>query len=253
MREITPRPMIMAAAVIATSALVSGLSLFSLRAVAVVNTVTIVQQPGILKLTSNLPHNEVLDLAPGHPVYWQIGADLTQDLTGSLVLEIRKTGDLATNAHGLIVAIERCSDPWLNLKSTPSCGKEQHPVVVATPVDDNSSNSAVFDLAGITEAHGKYLLVTLSLNAPANVADEDLMSLTGDVGIGLTAAGDGFPSGPGNAVPGALPADSRATLAMTGIDALALFLVAVGVLGLGAVFSRLRRFGPKPADPQTLR
>ncbi|TFD88922.1 hypothetical protein [Cryobacterium serini] len=253
MREITARPMIVAAAVVAASALVSGLSLFSLRAVAVVNTVTIVQQPGVLKLTSNLSRDEVLDLAPGDPVYWQIGADLTQDLTGSLVLEIRKTGDLATNAHGLIVAIERCSEPWLNLESTPSCGEEHHFVLVATPVDDNSSNSAVFDLAGITEAHGKYLLVTLSLNAPTNVDDEDLMSLTGEVGIGLTAAGDGFLSEPGSAVQGSLSADSRATLAMTGIDALALFLVAVGVLGLGAVFSLLRRFGPKRADAQALR
>jgi len=243
----------MAAAVVAASALVSGLGLFSLRAVAVVNTVMIAQQPGFLKLTSNLPHDDVLDLAPGDPVYWHIGANLTQDLTGSLVLEIRKSGELATNARGLIVAIDRCSEPWLNLESTPSCGQEQEHVLVATPVDDNSSNSAVYDLAGIPEAHGKYLLVSLSLNAPANVADQELMSLTGEVGIGLTAAGDGFPSKPENAVQEALPAGDRATLAMTGIDALALFLVAVGVLGLGAVFSVLRRFRPTPTDAQALR
>ena len=119
-------------------------------------------------------------------------------------------------------------------------------------VGNNSTSSAVFDLAGIAKAHGKYLLVTLSLNAPDNVADEDLMLLTGELGIGLTAAGDDVASEPGNPVQVPLPADVRATLGMTGIDALALFLVAFGVLGLGAVFSLRRRFGPTPTDTQAL-
>ena len=252
MREITRRPLIVAAAVVAASALVGGLGLFSLRAVAVVNAVMMVQQPGVLTLTSNLPHEEVLDLTPGHPVYWHIGAGLTRDLTGSLVLEIRKSGDLATHAHGMIVEIERCNEPWLNLDSTPSCGEDQQPVLVATPIDDNSTNSAVFDLAGITQANGKYLLVTLSLNAPANVPNEELMLLTGELGIGLTAAGDEVANESGNPAQLPLPSDSRDTLVVTGIDALALFLVAFGVLGLGATISLLRRFGPTPTDVRAL-
>ena len=125
-------------------------------------------------------------------------------------------------------------------------------MLVATPFDDNSTNSAVFDLAGLTQAHGKYLLVALSLNAPENAANDELMLLTGTVGIGLTAAGDDVANVPGNPVQVPLPADARATLVVTGIDALALFLVAFGVLGLGAVFSLLRRFGPTHTDAQDL-
>lgn len=243
MRKMTRRPLIVTLSVIAVSALVSGLGLFSMRAVAVVNEVMMVEQSGVLTLTSSLPRDELLNLTPEQPVYWHVGADLTRDLTGSLVLEIRKSGDLATHPLGLIVTIERCDEPWLNLDSTPSCGQNQQPVLVATPFDDNSTNSAVFDLAGITHANGKYLLVTLTLNTHEDRAGNDLMLLSGELGIGLTAAGDEVASEPGNSARVGSPSDTRGTLALTGPDALALFLVTLGALGLGAVFSLRRRSG----------
>ncbi|SFH27402.1 hypothetical protein SAMN05216274_102240 [Cryobacterium levicorallinum] len=245
---------LLAVAFVAAVAVVSGLGLLSVRAVAVIQTVTTVSEPGILELTSSLPHDAVLDLTPGKPVYWQIGAALTQDLTGSLVLEIRKSGDLATNGRGLILVIDRCSEPWTNLETTPRCTNEREHVLVATPLDDNSSVSGIYDLAGISEARGKYLLVALSLNVASEAAGNDLMGLSGEVGIGLTAAGDNSSTGPAIKPPGgSYSAGGGDNLALTGIDALALVLVAVGVLALGIVVSMIRRFAEMPAADDVVR
>ncbi|WP_104135748.1 hypothetical protein [Cryobacterium sp. Y62] len=245
---------LLAVALVAAVAVVSGLGLLSVRAVAVIQTVTTVSQPGILELTSSLPHDVVLNLTPGKPVYWQIGAAVTQGLTGSLVLEIRKSGDLAINARGLNVVIDRCSEPWTNLETTPSCTNEREHVLVATPLDDNSSVSGFYDLAGISEARGKYLLVALSLNVAPETADNDLMGLSGEVGIGLTAAGDNSSTGQAMETPGgSYSAGGGDNLALTGIDALALVLVAVGVLALGIVVSMIRRFAEMPAADDVVR
>ena len=245
-----------AGAVIAVLTLAGGLGLFSGRAAAVIADVVTVQQPGYLSVTTDLPRNEFIDLSPGEPVYWQIGADLTDGLSGSLVLEMRKSGRLATSVDGLVVDIERCSEPWLNLDTLPTCGYERAPVLMATPGDDYRFNSPVVDLLGIPSANGKYLLVALSLNIPPDETGRSVMGLSGSVGIGLTAAGDelpgdsgidggsGTPGAPGPDGPVAAPDGSLAT---TGLDALALVLVGAGAIGLGAVVARARRACAHPA------
>lgn len=236
-----------ATAVLATVALGAGLSLFSVRAVAVIAEVT--EPPAlvpveVLEVTSNLPSDGVLDLRPGESVYWQVGADLTENLAGSLVLELRKSGDLADHAEGLVVTIDRCSDAWTSLDAVPLCAADEHHVLVATPLDNLSNQSPIYDLAGIPLAHGKHLLVTLSLNVAAGAAEEDLMGLSGEIGIGLTAAGLDLPAMPEPAgdVPGEAPGGA---LAATGIDVLALGLIALGAIGFGALAAaRRRRPGP---------
>ena len=182
----------LAMAVLAALAIGAGLSLFSVRAVAMIAEVT--ESPAlvpveVLAVTSNRAHDQVLELRPGAAVYWQIGADLTEDLAGSLVLELRKSGELAAHADGLVVTIDRCSDAWTSLESVPRCAADERHVLVATPLDDLSDQSPIYDLDGIPLAHGKHLLVTLSLNVAIGAAEEDLMGLSGEIGIGLTAAG----------------------------------------------------------------
>ena len=228
-------------AVLTIAALLSGLGLFSLRALAVVNTVTTVQEPGYLHLTSDLAVDEVLDISPGEPAYWQITANLTQVRSASLVLEIRKDGDLAAHRHGLVMAVERCNAPWQNLNTTPRCDNERVQVLVATPRNDNCQHSAIYDLGGISSARGKYLLVELSLNM-RGTTDKSVMGLTGTVGVGLTAAGDKT----AQPATGDAASDIASPLSLTGIDVLALVLIGLGALGLGAVISAARRFGPTP-------
>ena len=239
-------------AVVAVLTLVGGLGLFSGRAAAVVADVVTVQQPGFLAVTTDLPRNEIINLSPGTPVYWQIGADLTNNLTGSLVLEMRKSGQLATSADGLVVEIERCSEPWLNLDTMPTCGLEREPVLVATPDEDYRFDSPTIDLLGIPATTGKYLMVTLSLNLPPGETGRTVMGLTGSVGIGLTAAGTAFPGdagteggtgspGPGDSAAGDSVAAPAGSLATTGLDALALILVGAGAIGLGVAVAGARR------------
>lgn len=209
-----------------------GLSLFAARAVAVVEEFN-AATPGGLSLVMEGVGEVSEDLSA--PIYWQVSAAMTGDRLGTLTLELRKDGPLSRNARGLVVTIDRCSERWEPTDAAPSCGLEQQRVLVATPREDYSTSSPTFDLQGITDVRGKFLLVALTLDQGSNPDIAELLTLSATISIGLTAANDSPPIGEG------APTDDRGHLALTGVDVLALTLVAVGALALGVTITAARR------------
>ncbi|MFC5928048.1 hypothetical protein D6T64_10095 [Cryobacterium melibiosiphilum] len=209
-------------------ALMVGLSLFSVQAQAALRGVPETGAAGMLTLTSDQADPDQIVVVPGVPTYWQIDAALQHDGSGTLNLEMIKSGAMATNANGLTVMVERCNESWTNVPDRPECAANRRTVVVATPLDNLESGSELFDLDGIPARRGKHLLVTLTLGNTGMPAG----TLSGRIGFGLTAAGD---------TAAADTASSPAALAATGMDAAALVLVGLGAVGLGLTVSAMRR------------
>jgi hypothetical protein len=220
----------------------AGLSAFSTSAFAAFVPVPTAQGPH-LSLESDPQPAEFTDMSPGSVEHWQISAALV-DPTSTLTVEFSRAGSLITNPLGLWVEVDRCDQAWTDVTATPVCGSGG--VNVFGPVAANSvPDTSVYDLAGLTNAHDKYLLVTLSIpDSPAAEADTSLMGLTATMGFGLTATGadqtsPGNPSSPtGPTSPGS-PGDG--SLAFTGVDIAGLLLLALGALGLGLVILGARK------------
>ncbi|SKC35782.1 collagen-like protein [Okibacterium fritillariae] len=273
-------PLRLVLASVATLVLVAGASLFSVRAFAVLNDVPETGTPGYLSLRSDPYPAQFLELSPGSPARWQIAADLQDAETARLTLEMRKDGELVDHPRGLEVTVERCDAEWTGLPDAPTCAANPVLVTEATPLDDYSSTSPVFDLDGLTAASGKFLLVTLAVeDSPEAAADESLMNLTGDIGFALTATGDSIgatptptpsPSTPATPGPSATPgapgqpgqpaqpgqggqpgATGRSPLAATGVDIVALVALGAGAIGLGLVVSSARAAGRRNAAAAT--
>jgi hypothetical protein len=228
------------AVVIAGSMMVAGLSLTSATAYA-----AFVAVPGAqgahLSLKSDPNPVEYLDMSPGTVDHWQIDASLV-DPTATFTLQFSRDGALVTNPRGLQIEVDRCDQVWTDVATKPVCGSGE--ANVFGPIAANAVNeTTIYDLAGLTNVHDKYLLVTMSIpDSAAAEADTSLMGLTANIGFGLTATGDtptspGSPSSPTSpSVPG-----GPASLAFTGVDILGLALLAVGALALGVLVTGARR------------
>jgi hypothetical protein len=220
-------------------ALVGGLVLLASSAQAAYEVVPETGTAGRLVLLSDPAPAHFPDLAPGDVRYWQVAATIQGAERASLVLELRRSGDLLEHPDGLVVSIERCDVAWTGVdEGDPVCSSGRASVTRSTPATDPASGP-VFDLDGV-DADGTHLLVELGLGNEHS-GDESLMGLTGEIGLGLTAAADE----PGVDQP-AVAAPPPAGLPVTGTDPTGLVLTALGAIGLGAVLAATRT-RPAPA------
>lgn len=237
-----------------------------------------VPQPddGFLVANSRAEPGQVLTLSPGSPAYWPIDLSLTDATLSSLTVEVRKGGDLVDHPRGLRFSLRRCDAPWTD--STPvTCPGGSTEVLRTTPVHDYSTESPTWDLDGLQESSGKFVVVTLWVeNSPAARADESLMGLSASIALGFEAAAvdpapDPTPTGPGPtpiapsptpsglsptpSVPSPTPSGPVTAfpglLPVTGADALPLLLLGLGFGGLGIVATILRRRGSAAARDTT--
>jgi hypothetical protein len=225
-----------AVAALSALALTAGAVLAGQAASAVLIDVPPTGDPGRLVLSSEPYPAQFLELSPGDPAYWQVGARLEDAERATLSLELRKDGALVEHPRGLVMTVAVCDDPWTRLDATPACASGARAVTVATPADDYTSASPSFELRPLTASAPEFLLVTLAVeDSAAAAADESLMGLTGTMGVGLTAtAVDDVPVTPG-----------RPSLPATGADFSALWAaaaLAAGLLGAGWAL-RLARKG----------
>lgn len=196
--------------------------------------------PGRLVLSADPYPAEFLDISPGDPAYWQVAARLEDASRATLSLELRKDGAVVEHPRGITMTVDRCSVEWADVAIAPSCADGYARVTVATPADDYTTSSPVFELRPLRAGFPEYLLVTLAVeDSAAAMADDSLMGLTGNMGLGLTATAiDDKPITP--VTPG-----KNGNLANTGLDVPWLSLMAFGALtagflGLGLVLARLR-------------
>jgi hypothetical protein len=237
----------LAVLVVSSLMLAAGLSFYSARAYA-----AFVPVPGAqgthLSLKSDPQPVSFLDMSPGSVEHWQIDSALV-DSTSTLTLQFARSGDLVTHPRGLWIQVDRCDQAWTDVSTTPVCGSGQTNVF-GPAAASSFPETTVYDLDGLTNAHDKYLLVTLSIpDTPAAEADSTLMGLTATIGLGLTATGpdpvqSGSPSTPTpTPTTPAVPSDpgSPSSLAFTGVDIAGLLLLALGALGLGLVITTTRK------------
>lgn len=222
-------------AVLSAALMVAGGMLLAAKANAALIDVPPTGAPGRLVLSSEPYPAEFLDISPGEAAFWQVGARLEDASRASLALELRKEGELVEHPRGLTMSVAVCDVPWSSLDTAPICTSGERAVAVATPADDFTASSPVFELRPLTPTSPEYLLVTLSVDDDAAArADTTLMGLTGRMGVGLTAVAMDRPAD----TPGA------GGLAVTGADAgmlLAVAAIAAGLLGLGAALRLCRQ------------
>lgn len=224
------------AAVSLAALAMGGLALGQAASAALVD-VPVDGAPGRLVLSSAPYPVQFLDLSPGGPRYWEVAARLEDASTATLSLELRASGELVSHPRGLTMTVDACTVPWSDATTAPACAAGAQRIAAATPADDYSAASPVFELAPLTADAPTYLLVTLAVeDSAAAQADESLMGLTGDMALGFTAVAlDDVPvpprTGDGLATTGADPTALRAAAAL-----------AAGLLGLGSAF-RLARKG----------
>lgn len=222
-------------AVLSAALLAAGGVLLGANARAALIDVAPTGAPGRLVLSSEPYPAEFLDISPGEPAFWQVGARLEDASRATLALELRKDGELVEHPRGLTMAITVCDVPWRSLDTAPVCPPGARPVTVATPFDAYTDSSPVFELRPLTATAPEFLLVTLSVeDSAAARGDTSLMGITGRMGIGMTAAAVGEPttSPPGGG------------LARTGADVgllLAVVAMATGLLGVGTALRLLRQ------------
>jgi hypothetical protein len=229
--------------VLAVVLLASGMSVFSARAYAAFVAVPTAQGPHLSLLSDPFPASFTA-MSPGSVEHWQIESKLI-DPTSTLTLQFARSGALVTHVNGLQVQVDRCDQAWTNVATTPLCGTGGTNVFGPAPAS-SIAETTIYDLAGLTNTHDKYLLVTLSIpDSRAAEADTTLMGITASVGLGLTATGpDPVSSGnPSDPTPPGSPGSpgSPSNLAFTGVDIGALLLLALGALILGLVITGARK------------
>ena len=218
--------------------LLVGLTLISTRAWADFKVPE--SNPGLLSLWTDSYPLHYSDMAPGDEAFVRLNVELDDIDRGDLSLEVRKDGDLATLAGGLVIDVARCAVPWTNVptgltqSASPDCTNGEDFLLAADPSDDYALDSPTWDLGEIEKDSTIYMLVTLAL--PDSTPAFRVEGLSADFGFGLFADGEDA----------ALPI-TPTRLAFTGVDILSLVLVGVGALGVGVVFSVSRR---RPAVPR---
>lgn len=222
-------------ATVSALALAAGVVAAGHAASAVLVDVPPTGAPGRLVLSSDPSPAQFLELSPGDPSYWQVGARLENATEATLSLQLRKDGELVEHPRGLTMTVQVCDQPWTGMDSSPACAPGARAVTVATPADDYATSSPSFDVRPLTATAPEFLLVTLAVeDSAAAAADTTLMGLTGSMGVGLTATAiDSTPVTPGAPALPPTGADLSALAAIAGI--------AAGLLGLGAALRLFRK------------
>ena len=216
-----------------TGALVGGMVLLASSAQAAYEEVPETGVAGRLVLLSDRAPAHFPDLMPGDVRYWQVAATLQGAESASLVLELRTAGELMEHPDGLVVSIERCDAAWTGVdEGQPACSAGRATVTRITPASGTESGP-VFDLDGV-DADGTHLPVELGLDGE-DTGDECLMGLTGEIGLGLTAAADEATTDEPT-----VAAPPPSGLPVTGADPAGLILTGLGALGLGTALAVVR-------------
>lgn len=228
-------------------ALVVGLVLSSSRAIA--GFVDVIENglAGHLTLAAD-PYPTTVEsafmaLSPGSVVHWQIATHLV-DPSSPLTMQFKRDGELVERpgTDGLGLQVRSCEEEWTAFPAAPTCGSGEESVIAQTPLnsvaefgplaansDPVPGASPVYDLGVLTNVHAKYVLVSLSVPAQADLtaqSDRTLMGLQSSFGFGFTAMGDD---------------ELAPLLPSTGVDPLGIILVAGGLLGVGLVLASARR------------
>lgn len=260
---------------LASAMLCAGALLTVERAAAVWLDVTTDQSlAGHLVLESLPEHPQWADMRPGDTAHWQITAALEDVDAGNLELEFHATGELidlgalsvevvaCAEPFDVGVAIEHRISPGAPSPTAPACAGFASVVQSLTPLAEVARNlgGGVFGLEVLQQGVPRYLLVSLVLSevpggagaASASATSASAAPAAATIGIGLHATGDQatMPSNP-------TPTDSKlrdpisgggATLAPTGSDAVALGLLAAGLIGLALGVGILRSVRATPIE-----
>lgn len=211
--------------------LISGLAMVSTKAIAAIQVPE--SNPGLLSLWTDSYPLEYHDMDPGESAYVRLNVQLDDTDRGALSLEVRRDGDLATVPGGLQIDLERCDLPWTAVPSGvttdagPVCSEGRTALLSTGAADTFSLSSPTWDLGEITNSSTVFLMVALTI--PADTPPSRVDGLDASFGFGLFAEG----------VEVTTPITTTG-LAFTGVDALAMLLVALGAIGAGIVVSRAR-------------
>ncbi len=210
--------------------LLAGSMLVAERAFAVLQQVSETGRPGYLVLSSDPSSPRWTELGPGQTVYWVVEARLHDEERARLALELRSDGPLV-RAAAMTVAVNGCAAPYRASASLavadaprPVCPRAEQTVLPAARLESvaASPSGEMIELGPLARVAPRQLLVTLALAPTAPVAE--LEGAEARIGVGLHASGEG----------GSAPHSPEPPLVATGEDALALALLAAGLLGVGA-------------------
>lgn len=229
-------PLSLAAVGASSLLLLTGILFTAERANAYLEDVTENGEQGLLSLRADPHPFHWQNPQPGEEKYWLIEASLADAEEGSLSLEMRADGDLVT-ASGITAAITECSVPFTGsdgLDAQPECSGDITEVLPSTPISTMAGpqEGKTFPMMRILEGEPRNLLVTLGVPEDAQVPDG-----SATFAVRFHASGDS-----------AVPLEEEPNdLAQTGSNALALTLLAVGVIGLG-LSVRWFRVGSSASD-----
>lgn len=215
--------------------LIAGM-LGAARAQALLQQVQETGQPGYLSLQADQVEPHWQNLKPADRVFWQLEANLADAPEADLALELRSEGELVSAAN-MLVAVTTCTELFQQLDehSTPQCPGDVTQVLAETSLGNvaQPASGTIFELAQLTAAHPRNVLVTLG---PAAHAQPAAMAGTSmKVGVGFHAKG--VTSQPGNDIP------KPPGLVATGVDVALILLAIVGIILLAVGIGLLRSTG----------
>lgn len=206
-----------------------GLVLTTTRASAVFHDLAETGQPGLLGLRIHSQTPLWATLAPGDSMHWWIEAALEDTTSGTLAVEMRSAGRLP-EISGMTAEVLACSGEFDIATHPPTCTGVLETALAATPLTQVNQHDGRYDLVDLHGDDPRHVLVTLTM--PSSVDGEAIAGQSAHVGLGVHAAGES----PSLAPPaGTSPAPGGRHLTATGADALALGLLAAGLIGLGAI------------------
>ncbi|NLP84303.1 hypothetical protein HF576_10610 [Microbacterium sp. CFH 90308] len=199
--------------------LAAGMAVSGAHAAAAFTAIAENGMPGQLRLAWGDTPQLIDPIVPGEAYHWQIRATLDGSSSREFSLTLRAAGALVDDPMGLRIAISQCDQSFTGLTAEPTCAGPAELLLPTTRVAEVASPTTgdQWQLDPLLVDQSRYFLVTIS--TPAEAADSGLEGLEGEVGFGFAASGD----------------SPAAELPPTGADALGPLLLALGLLGLGAV------------------
>jgi hypothetical protein len=227
-----------------------GLTLTTARASAVFQEIAETGRPGYLKLGAHSATPLQAKLRPGESTHWLIEASLLDAERSTLAVELDASGELL-DVSEMTAQITACAGAFEFGASAGSgaefedaeadirCLGERTAVLPPTSLLQLVRNGDRFTLAELRRGAPRQLLVQLSI--PASADADALADRTARIGLGVHADGEDV-ARPAQPV---TPREPR--LPVTGADALALGVLAVGLIGLGGSLALRRRACPAPS------
>lgn len=204
----------------------AGAALTATRAAAVFQDLAETGRPGYLVLGAESATPLWATLGPGDTMRWLVRASLADAESGSLEVEL-EVRDALPHASGMTAEIVSCDGAFDLDGTTPACDGVSETPLPETTIAQLSPTTGRIPLARLERAEPRELLVTLSL--PAGERPQPADGTLARVGLGVHAAGEER----------AAPPPRR--LAATGEDAMALGVLALGLIGTGTGLALRRR------------